>query len=134
MWHPGDHDIYLLLVEPCQCSLPTVRVLALGCCILVCELLQCEYLRLNFAQMHRVRSLAEGAVVHKFQWSGGGEWAGKAWSAELPTDTALLLFLFSAFLAVWPPVETASAAPLAADYPLLQCTRTMYQDTLTAFT
>ena len=39
-------------------------------------------------------------MVHKFQWSGGGEWAGKAWSAELPTDTALLLFLFSAFLAV----------------------------------
>ena len=41
-------------------------------------------------------------MVHSFQWSGGGEWAGKAWSAELPTDTALLLFLFSAFLAVRP--------------------------------
>ena len=48
----------------------------------------------------RVRSLADGAVVHEFQWAGGGQWAGKPWSAELPTDTALLLFLFSAFLAV----------------------------------
>ena len=48
----------------------------------------------------RVRTLADGAVVHEFQWAGGGQWAGKPWSAELPTDTALLLFLFSAFLAV----------------------------------
>ena len=48
----------------------------------------------------RVRTLAGGAVVHEFQWAGGGQWAGKPWSAELPTDTALLLFLFSAFLAV----------------------------------
>ncbi|CAL5218925.1 g671 [Coccomyxa viridis] len=47
----------------------------------------------------RVRTLAGGAVVHEFQWAGGGQWAGKPWSAELPTDTALLLFLFSAFLA-----------------------------------
>jgi hypothetical protein len=48
----------------------------------------------------RVRTLAEGAVVRDFEWAGGGQWAGKAWTAELPTDTALLLFLFSAFLAV----------------------------------
>ncbi len=50
----------------------------------------------------RVRTLADGAVVHEFQWAGGGQWAGKPWSAELPTDTALLLFLFSAFLTVSP--------------------------------
>ena len=48
----------------------------------------------------RVRTLADGAVAREFHWSGGGEWGGKPWSAELPTDTALLLFLFSAFLAV----------------------------------
>ena len=70
-------------------------------------------------------------MVHKFQWSGGGEWAGKAWSAELPTDTALLLFLFSAFLAVRPYAKTASAAPLALDRALL---RRMYQYVLAAFT
>ena len=48
----------------------------------------------------RVRTLAEGAVMREFEWAGGGQWAGKAWSAELPTDTAMLLFLFAAFLAV----------------------------------
>ncbi len=48
----------------------------------------------------RVQTLAEGAVMREFQWAGGGQWGGKAWSVELPTDTALLLFLFSAFLAV----------------------------------
>lgn len=41
------------------------------------------------------------AAVHQaFQWQGGGEWAGKPWSEELPTDSALVLFLFAAFLAV----------------------------------
>ena len=70
-------------------------------------------------------------MVHKFQWSGGGEWAGKAWSAELPTDTALLLFLFSAFLAVWHHVDAAPAAPLASLRTRLHC---MHQDVLTAVT
>lgn len=38
--------------------------------------------------------------LQAFCWNAGGEWAGKAWSEELPTDSALLLFLFVAFLAV----------------------------------
>ena len=73
-------------------------------------------------------------MVHKFQWSGGGEWAGKAWSAELPTDTALLLFLFSAFLAVRRHAKTASAGLPASYCPLLHSTRSMHQDILTTFT
>ena len=34
-----------------------------------------------------------------FEWSQGGEWNGKPWSAELPTDSALLFYLFAAYLA-----------------------------------
>ena len=41
-----------------------------------------------------------GCGCQAFQWQGGGEWAGKPWSEELPTDSALILFLFAAFLAV----------------------------------
>jgi hypothetical protein len=35
----------------------------------------------------------------EFAWNGGGRWNNKAWSLELPTDSALLLYLFAAFLA-----------------------------------
>jgi len=34
-----------------------------------------------------------------FQWNSGGEWNRKSWSADLPTDSAILLYLFAAFLA-----------------------------------
>lgn len=34
-----------------------------------------------------------------FTWNGGGTVSGKPWSAEAPTDSALLLYLFAAFLA-----------------------------------
>lgn len=34
-----------------------------------------------------------------FKWDRGGDWCGKPWTTELPTDSALLLYLFAAFLA-----------------------------------
>ena len=34
-----------------------------------------------------------------FEWAGGGEWGGKPWSPELPTDSALAFYLFAAYLA-----------------------------------
>ena len=34
-----------------------------------------------------------------FKWNGGGDWNGKDWSPELPTDSALLLYLLAAYLA-----------------------------------
>lgn len=48
----------------------------------------------------RLRELADGPVVRAFRWNGGGGWGGKPWSTELPTDAALMLFLFAAFLGV----------------------------------
>lgn len=47
----------------------------------------------------RVRQLAEGSCMAAFDWSGGGEWGGKRWSPELPTDSALVFYLFAAYLA-----------------------------------
>ena len=31
-------------------------------------------------------------------WNAGGEFQGRPWSPELPTDSALLLYLFAAYL------------------------------------
>ena len=36
---------------------------------------------------------AEGSCIKSYKWDGGGPWAGRPWSAELPTDSALLLNL-----------------------------------------
>ena len=46
----------------------------------------------------RARALAEGPCLAAFRWASGGAWGGKPWSVELPTDSALLLYLFAAFL------------------------------------
>ena len=33
-----------------------------------------------------------------FTWNGGGEWQQRLWTQDLPTDSAVLFYLFSAFL------------------------------------
>jgi Cytochrome B561, N terminal len=50
--------------------------------------------------LSRLRRLADGPVVKAFEWSSGGEWMGKAWTPDdLPTDSSLLFYIFSAYLA-----------------------------------
>lgn len=34
-----------------------------------------------------------------FLWDSGGNWNNSSWSADLPTDSALLLYLFAAYVA-----------------------------------
>jgi hypothetical protein len=46
----------------------------------------------------RVRTLAVGSCMQAFAWAGGGEWGGRAWTAELPDDSSLVLYLIVAFL------------------------------------
>ena len=46
-----------------------------------------------------LQQLAEGTCMTDYKWNGGGGWAGRAWSPDLPTDMALVLYLFAAFLA-----------------------------------
>lgn len=48
----------------------------------------------------RVRALAEGPCMTAFTWNSGGGWGHKPWSNELPTDSAVVFFLFAACLEV----------------------------------
>lgn len=34
-----------------------------------------------------------------YEWNEGGTWNNKRWSPEMPTDSAVLLYLFAAYLA-----------------------------------
>lgn len=60
---------------------------------------------------------AAGSCMKAFEWSGGGHWGGKPWSSELPTDSALVFYLFAAFLAapqwLFTQVRAKQAAMLA---------------------
>ncbi|KAL4514510.1 hypothetical protein Ndes2437B_g01024 [Nannochloris sp. 'desiccata'] len=49
--------------------------------------------------LKRIEELANGSCMLEFKWNGGGEWNRKSWSADLPTDSAILFYLFAAFLA-----------------------------------
>jgi len=48
--------------------------------------------------LNRIRELARGSCMKEFNWNGGGRWQGRRWSAELPTDSAVVLYLSAAFL------------------------------------
>jgi hypothetical protein len=58
-----------------------------------------------------------------YEWSRGGEWGGKPWSAELPTDSALLFYLFAAYLAApqWLFPQVDEPARRAGSLPLALC-------------
>ena len=48
----------------------------------------------------RLGELARGPCLGDFTWNGGGEWAGRPWTPDLPTDSALVLYTFCAYLQV----------------------------------
>ena len=48
----------------------------------------------------RLHALAEGSCLGEFTWNSGGSWQGKPWSTELLTDSALVFYLFAAYLEV----------------------------------
>lgn len=41
---------------------------------------------------------AEGTCMKEFTWNSGGEWQGRPWVPDLPTDAAILFYLVAAFL------------------------------------
>ena len=54
----------------------------------------------GFSKLHlRFSRIVGGPCVQAFTWNSGGSFAGKAWSEEVPTDSALLLYILAAFLA-----------------------------------
>ncbi|KAK9805074.1 hypothetical protein WJX73_000434 [Symbiochloris irregularis] len=46
----------------------------------------------------RLRDLGKGSCLQAYVWNGGGEWGGRPWTPDLPTDSALLLYTFCAYL------------------------------------
>mmetsp|Transcript_470 Transcript_470/g.1267 ORF Transcript_470/g.1267 Transcript_470/m.1267 type:complete len:383 (+) Transcript_470:1698-2846(+) len=70
----------------------------------------------------RVRALADSTCMMAFEWNKGGGFAGRPWSNELPTDSALLLYLFSAYVEAprweWPLHSAAGNSKGARAGPL----------------
>lgn len=49
--------------------------------------------------LKRIKELSNGTCMKDFMWNSGGESSNqKAWNSELPTDSALILYLFASFL------------------------------------
>eukprot|EP01117_Protostelium_nocturnum_P002789 TRINITY_DN13712_c0_g1_i1.p1 TRINITY_DN13712_c0_g1~~TRINITY_DN13712_c0_g1_i1.p1 ORF type:complete len:592 (-),score=177.45 TRINITY_DN13712_c0_g1_i1:45-1709(-) len=46
----------------------------------------------------RYRELAEGNYMRSFNWNGGGTLKEKEWSPEFPTDSQLVMHLFSSYM------------------------------------
>jgi len=60
----------------------------------------------------RVRQLASDACMVSYQWDSGGSWSQGPWASHLPTDSELVLHLFSAWVhtRAWtfPPIQQVS--------------------------
>ena len=48
--------------------------------------------------IHRLRQLVSGSVLAAFSWSSGGEWKGRPWTPELPTDSQIVMHMFVTFM------------------------------------
>jgi hypothetical protein len=48
--------------------------------------------------VERIRALAQGAIMQSFNWCAGGKWKDKDWTADLPTDAAIIAHLFGTHL------------------------------------
>ncbi|KAL7646394.1 UNVERIFIED_CONTAM: hypothetical protein RMT77_003307 [Armadillidium vulgare] len=46
----------------------------------------------------RLRELSKGGAISAFQWNAGGSFNGNPWRDEYPTDTMILLHLFSVYM------------------------------------
>lgn len=60
--------------------------------------------------IQRLKTLAGGGYLSKYEWNGGEQFAGKAWSNEHPTDSAILVHLLSCWLDTHLPPDP-SAGP-----------------------
>ena len=48
--------------------------------------------------LKRLSDLSKGTCLMDFEWNKGGDFNRRSWSTELPTDSALLLYLFAAYI------------------------------------
>ncbi|KAJ8382867.1 hypothetical protein SKAU_G00036450 [Synaphobranchus kaupii] len=46
----------------------------------------------------RVKELAHSGCMSSFRWNAGGEWKGRKWDTDLPTDSAVLMHVLCTYL------------------------------------
>uniref|UniRef100_A0A4W3IJI0 Transmembrane protein 209 n=1 Tax=Callorhinchus milii TaxID=7868 RepID=A0A4W3IJI0_CALMI len=48
--------------------------------------------------VERIKELAHGGCMSSFRWNGGGEYKGRKWNTDLPTDCAIIMHMFCTYL------------------------------------
>jgi hypothetical protein len=48
--------------------------------------------------VQRIKALAEGDCLGNFVWNGGSKWKAKEWTAELPTDSQIIIHMFCTYM------------------------------------
>ncbi|KAM4678305.1 transmembrane protein 209 isoform 2-T2 [Discoglossus pictus] len=46
----------------------------------------------------RIKELSHGGCMSSFRWNGGGEFKGRKWDTDLPTDSAIIMHVFCTYL------------------------------------
>ncbi|XP_014203604.1 transmembrane protein 209-like [Copidosoma floridanum] len=66
----------------------------------------------------RIKILAKGGSMSEFKWNSGGSYNGKEWDASLPTDTAIIMHLFSTYMdtQLEAPLNQPDARPFTSMY------------------
>ncbi|XP_062435969.1 transmembrane protein 209 isoform X3 [Rhea pennata] len=48
--------------------------------------------------VERIKELSQGGCMSSFRWNRGGDFKGRKWDADLPTDCAILMHIFCTYL------------------------------------
>ncbi|KAM9311090.1 transmembrane protein 209 [Gastrophryne carolinensis] len=48
--------------------------------------------------VERIKELSQGGCMSSFRWNGGGDFKGRKWDTDLPTDSAILMHVFCTYL------------------------------------
>ncbi|XP_035171670.1 transmembrane protein 209 [Oxyura jamaicensis] len=60
-----------------------------------------QYLDLTPIQeylVERIKELSQGGCMSSFRWNGGGDFKGRKWDTDLPTDSAIIMHAFCTYL------------------------------------
>lgn len=61
--------------------------------------------------VYSLLALGEGDLLARFKWNGGGPWKDREWTAELPTDSQILIHLFCTYMDFVLPRDQQSVDP-----------------------
>ncbi|KFV15235.1 Transmembrane protein 209, partial [Tauraco erythrolophus] len=48
--------------------------------------------------VERIKELSQGGCMSSFQWNGGGDFKGRKWDTDLPTDSSIIMHVFCTYL------------------------------------